>query len=341
MRILITGGCGFLGSNLAEDALRRGDELAIVDDLSRLGSRVNLAWLRGRGSFAFKRADVRSERLVLGAVRSFRPDAVFHLAGQVAMASSLNDPRRDFETNVLGGFNVLEAVRRFAPEAVLVYSSTNKVYGDLGGVRIKEARTRYAAPDHPHGFDESIPLIFQSPYGCSKGAVDQYMLDYHRMFGLRTVVFRHSSIFGGRQFSTFDQGWIGWFVSQAIAASRGRLKGRIAVAGDGKQVRDVLFASDVVRCYRAAATAGSKAWGQAFNIGGGMDNSLSLIELFARLETLLAVRLAARNGPWRPSDQKVFVADTRKARRLLGWRPRIGVEQGLAKMIEWAATLER
>lgn len=341
MRILITGGCGFLGSNLASDALRRGDTLAIVDDLSRLGSRENLAWLRGRGKFDFKRADTRSARPVLDAVRAFRPDAVFHLAGQVAMTTSLKDPRRDFETNVIGGFNVLEAVRRFAPRAVVVYSSTNKVYGDFDGVRLKKTRTRYVAPEHPHGFDESLPLSFQSPYGCSKGAVDQYMLDYHRMFGLRTVVFRHSSIFGGRQFSTFDQGWIGWFVSQALAASRGRLKGPITVAGDGRQVRDVLFASDIARCYRAALTAGPKAWGQAFNIGGGMKNSLSLVELFGRLESLLGTRLAVRHGPWRASDQKVFVADTRKARRLLGWRPEIGVDQGLARMVEWVRTLER
>jgi CDP-paratose 2-epimerase len=341
MRILITGGCGFLGSNLAEAALRRGDALAVVDDLSRLGSRQNLAWLSGRGKFAFTRADVRSPRPLLDTVRSFRPDAVFHLAGQVAMTTSLKDPRRDFETNVLGGFNALEAVRRFAPKAVVVYSSTNKVYGDLGGVRFKKTKTRYVSPAHPRGFDESLPLNFQSPYGCSKGAVDQYMLDYHRMFGLRTIVFRHSSIFGGRQFSTFDQGWIGWFVSQAVAASRGRLKGPIAVAGDGRQVRDVLFASDIARCYRAALTAGPKAWGQAFNIGGGMENSLSLVELFDRLESLLGVRLPMRNGPWRESDQKVFVADTGKARRLLGWRPEVSVDQGLAKMVEWVSSLER
>lgn len=341
MRLLITGGCGFLGSNLAADALTRGDELAVADNLSRLGSRENLDWLRRQGRFAFKRLDVRSTSPVAALVRSFRPDAVFHLAGQVAMTTSLRDPRRDFETNVIGGFNVLEAVRRFAPRAAVVYSSTNKVYGDMGGVRFQKTRTRYMSPAHPHGFDERVPLDFQSPYGCSKGAVDQYMLDYHRMFGLRTVVLRHSSIFGGRQFSTFDQGWIGWFVSQAIAASRGRLKGPIAVAGDGKQVRDVLFASDIVRCYRAALRAGPKAWGQAFNIGGGMENSLSLVELFGRLESLLGVRLPMRQGPWRESDQKVFVADTRKARRLLGWSPEIDVDRGLAKMVEWVGSLER
>ena len=341
MKILITGGCGFLGSNLADDALKRGDAISVVDDLSRLGSRENLAWLKSRGKFAFKRADVRSSRPVAEAVRSFRPDAVFHLAGQVAMTTSLKRPRRDFETNVLGGFNVLEAVRLFAPKAVVVYSSTNKVYGDLGGVRLKETRTRYVCAAHPRGFDESVPLNFQSPYGCSKGAVDQYMLDYHRMFGLKTVVFRHSSIFGGRQFSTFDQGWIGWFVSQAVAASRGRLKGPIRVAGDGKQVRDVLFASDIARCYRAALRAGPKAWGQAFNIGGGMENSLSLVELFGRLESLLDVRLPMKKGPWRVSDQKVFVADLSKARRLLGWKPETNVDQGLAKMVDWVSTLER
>jgi CDP-paratose 2-epimerase len=274
-------------------------------------------------------------------VRTFRPDAVFHLAGQVAMTTSLKDPRRDFETNVLGGFNLLEAVRVHAPKAHVIYSSTNKVYGGLTGVRVKAARTRYLCPDYPHGFDETLPLDFQSPYGCSKGAVDQYMLDYHRMYGLKTTVFRHSSIFGGRQYSTFDQGWIGYFVSEAIRISRAGKSGTIGVSGDGRQVRDVLFAPDIVSCYRSALAAGPKAWGQAFNIGGGMDNSLSLVELFKRLESMLNIRLSMHCGPWRASDQKVFVADTRKALRLMKWKPRIDVDNSLRRMIDWVASLER
>lgn len=339
MRILVTGACGFLGSNLAEDALTRGDAVTAVDDLSRVGAEDNLNWLRSKGLERFHPLDVRSADGVERLVREARPEAVLHLSGQVAMTTSIKDPRRDFEINVVGGLNVLEAVRKFAPEATLLFSSTNKVYGDLAGIRFLERPTRWEAAGHERGFDETLPLDFQSPYGCSKGAMDQYMLDYHRTFGLRTVVFRHSSIFGGRQFSTFDQGWVGWFVAQAVGLKRGKVSGPIDVAGDGKQVRDVLFASDIVACYRSAVSAGSAAWGQAFNIGGGIDNSLSLVELFQRLEARLGVRMPMRRNPWRHSDQKVFVADFGKAKRLFGWEPKVGVDEGLSKMIEWVSAL--
>ena len=341
MKLLVTGGCGFLGSNAVADALERGDEVLVLDNLSRVGAEENLKWLQGKGLNNFKRTDVTATQEVDAAVRGFAPDGIFHLAGQVAMTTSLKDPRGDFETNVVGGMNVLEAVRRLAPKALVVYSSTNKVYGDLARVPFEEKATRYVSPGYAHGFDESLPLDFQSPYGCSKGAVDQYMLDYHRMFGVRTVVFRHSSIFGGRQYSTFDQGWIGWFAAQAVAAAAGKLKGPVDVAGDGKQVRDVLFASDIVACYRAALAAKPEALGQAFNIGGGMANSLSLIELFGKLGARLGVKLEMRHNAWRVGDQKVFVADTRKAERLLGWRPRVGVDEGLDRMLAWVKSLGR
>ena len=341
MKIFITGGCGFLGSNLAQSALSRGHELSILDDLSRLGSRDNLDWLKTRGPFAFTQADTRDASAVSAALADFRPQAVFHLAGQVAMTTSLSNPRRDFETNVLGGFNVLEAVRLHAPEAAIVYSSTNKVYGELEGIVFDETPTRYVARGKENGFDESVPLSFQSPYGCSKGAVDQYMLDYSRMFGVRAVVFRHSSIFGGRQYSTFDQGWIGWFAAQAVAAAAGRLTGPVSVAGNGKQVRDVLFASDIVECYFSALAAIDKTAGQAFNIGGGAPNSLSILELFALLEKITGAKPQLAFGPPRLSDQKVFIADTAKALRLFGWTPRVRAEDGLRSMIEWIKTLER
>ncbi len=339
MRLLITGGCGFLGTNLGEAALQRNYELAILDNLSRLGASENLRWLQSQGESRFFHTDIRNYNDVERIIKDFRPDAVFHLAGQVAMTASLQDPRMDFEVNVVGGHNVLESVRRHRPECVLIYSSTNKIYGDLEWVGFREAATRYVVDAYPDGFDESMALDFQSPYGCSKGAVDQYMLDYHRMFGVPTVVFRHSSIFGGRQFSSYDQGWIGWFVRQALDIKNGRLKEPFTISGNGKQVRDVLFASDLVECYFMAWKHIDKARGQAFNIGGSMANSLSLLELLSMLEAELGTILRYRKLPPRVSDQKVFVANTAKASTCFGWRPLIKREEGIQRMIEWVGSV--
>lgn len=335
MKILITGGCGFLGSNLAAGALRRGFDLIVFDNLSRLGSDQNLAWLRGLGRLTHSHGDIRNTYDVDRVVREVRPDAVFHLAGQVAMTTSVAHPRVDFETNALGSLNVLEAVRTYVPEAPVLYSSTNKVYGDLEWITYHETDTRYEDPQRPNGLDEDTPLEFHSPYGCSKGTADQYMQDYARVFGLRTVVFRHSSMYGARQFGTFDQGWIAWFCQQAVLTKAGRLPEPFTIAGNGKQVRDVLEASDMERLYFAALERIDTAAGQVFNIGGGMVNSLSLLELFALLEELLGVRLAYRKLEPRYSDQKIFVADIGKAERLLGWTPRVGTRAGIRAMVEW------
>ncbi|MEI7987261.1 MAG: GDP-mannose 4,6-dehydratase, partial [Armatimonadota bacterium] len=229
-------------------------------------------------------------------------------------------------------------VRRHQPEAIVLFSSTNKVYGSMDSVVIEENKSRYFAPDFPSGFDESLPLSFESPYGCSKGAIDQYMLDYHRIFGIRTVVFRHSSIYGTRQFSTFDQGWIGWFVQNALSQA---LKGAPAftISGNGKQVRDLLCAPDLVSCYFCAVKNIDLAAGHAFNIGGGIENSFSLLELIGFLEEELKCSLAYDQLPARQSDQKVFVADTTKAARLLNWSPQISREVGVRGMIDWVKTL--
>ena len=335
MKLLVTGGCGFLGSNLVAEGVRRGHEVLALDNLSRFGSTRNLEWLRTLGEFHFRHVDIRSFSDLEAVVRSFRPDAVFHLAGQVAMTTSLEDPRQDFEINVIGGHNLIESVRRHTPEARVLYSSTNKVYGDLLGVPVREAETRYIADGYEHGFDEALHLEFQSPYGCSKGAVDQYMLDYHRMYGLKTMVFRHSSVFGVRQFGTVDQGWVGWFLQQALVTQRNS-KHRFTIAGDGKQVRDVLFSDDLVDCYFSALEAGSRALGQAYNIGGGRDNSLSLLELFRFLEQELEISLQFDRLPWRQSDQKVFVADIRKAALFFGWKPQITTTAGLRMALSWA-----
>jgi CDP-paratose 2-epimerase len=343
MRYLITGGCGFIGSNLAAELLRKGpqggDELFVFDNLYRAGTADNLKWLQALGKFRFFHSDIRNSNDVEVAVRESKPDVVFHLAGQVAMTTSIENPRLDFDTNVVGGHNVLESVRKYAPEAIVTYSSTNKVYGELENFAYEETATRYVAKGFEQGFDEKAGLDFQSPYGCSKGAIDQYMLDYARIYGLKTVVFRHSSVFGDRQFSTFDQGWIGWFVSQALLQKRDPSAEAFTISGNGKQVRDVLFSSDLTSCYFQAVKNIERARGQAFNIGGGPENSLSLLELFQCLESELGLKLRFRELPWRQSDQKVYVSDIRKARERLEWSPKVTKEEGVKRMIQWVSQL--
>lgn len=335
MKLLITGGCGFLGSNLAHDALLRGDEVMIFDSLYRNGSRENLIWLQSYGGFTFVHGDIRNQNDITRVVKEFEPDAIFHLAGQVAMTTSISNPRMDFEVNVVGTHNLLEAVRLYAADATIVYSSTNKVYGDLEQYRYIETETRYKCLDFPDGFTESTPMDFHSPYGCSKGSADQYMLDYARIFGLKTVVFRHSSMYGGRQFATYDQGWVGWFCQKAVETLKGQLAVPFTISGSGKQVRDVLHAEDMKRLYISAVENIDKAKGQAFNIGGGVENSLSLLELFALLQNKTGCELKYTKLPVRESDQKVFIADVTKAMHLLGWQPKVTAEDGIAKMLQW------
>ncbi len=340
MKLLITGGCGFLGSNLAAHALEQQWDLIVLDNLSRVGSEQNLSWIKSLGRFRFIHGDIRNQNDVTRIVRDFRPDAMFHLAGQVAMTTSIADPRLDFEINALGTFHVLEAIRHYATEAVVVYSSTNKVYGDLEQYGYRETPTRYECIDRPNGFGEDIPLDFHSPYGCSKGAADQYMLDYARIFGLKTVVFRHSSMYGGRQFSTYDQGWVGWFCRQALLTKEGKLKEPFTVSGNGKQVRDVLHAEDMKRLYFDAVQHIDSAKGHAFNIGGGMPNSLSLLELFSLLEEMLGVQLKFTKLPPRESDQRIFVADLSKVSKQLGWVPSVSCDRGIKSVIEWLECMQ-
>lgn len=338
MKILITGGCGFLGSNLAKYAAENGNEVLLFDSLRREGSLLNLQWLRGLGKFSFIHGDVRSPEEIFSAVRDFKPAAVFHLAGQVAMTTSIASPRTDFEINALGSLNLLEAVRRYSPSAAVIYSSTNKVYGDLDQFTYRTKKNRYICLEKPLGFDEATPLEFHSPYGCSKGAADQYMLDYARIFGLKTVVFRHSSMYGGRQFATYDQGWIGWFCQKAIDQAKGE-KEAFTISGNGKQVRDVLHAEDMQRLYFSALKNISAAAGQAFNVGGGPANSLSLLELLDLLGKITGKKLKYRRIDPRESDQKVFVADIGKARRILGWEPRVSSHDGISRMVSWLETI--
>lgn len=335
MKILITGGCGFLGSNLASDAIQNGHELIIFDNLSRMGTALNLDWLRDQGKFIFNHGDIRSADDINKAIGKFKPDAIFHLAGQVAMTTSIENPLKDFEINAMGSINVLEAVRQHCPEAMVIYSSTNKVYGDLEQFKYVETPTRYICEEYPKGFSEAIPLEFHSPYGCSKGAADQYMLDYARIFGLRTVVFRHSSMYGGRQFSSYDQGWIGWFCQQGLEQKYGLSSEAFTISGNGKQVRDLLHAEDMKKLYQLSVKNFDAISGKAFNIGGGEINSLSLLELFGILEEELDVKLDYINLAPRESDQKVFVANHERITSLVGWNPQVNSRSGVKLMLEW------
>lgn len=334
MKYLITGGCGFLGSNLASEVLKKGENLVVFDNLSRLGASNNLEWLKSIGNFEFVHGDIRNQNDVENVIRRIIPDVIFHLAGQVAMTTSIDDPRKDFEINVLGSFNLLESVRKFSPNSVIVYSSTNKVYGDLEQFNYLEKETRYELEEFPLGLSENVNLNFSSPYGCSKGAADQYMLDYNRIFGLKTVVLRHSSMYGGRQFSTYDQGWVGWFCEQAVRFKNGDMT-PFTISGNGKQVRDVLHADDMISLYFSIVKNIDKISGQAFNIGGGIKYSLSLLELFALLEDELKVKLNFTKLPPRESDQKFFVADISKINKMTGWVPKVDPESGLKRMISW------
>jgi CDP-paratose 2-epimerase len=257
-------------------------------------------------------------------------DVIVHLAGQVAVTTSVTNPREDFEANALGTFNALEAARASGRNPVFVYASTNKVYGGMEDVALTEEPTRWRYTDLEFGCSETQPLDFHSPYGCSKGTGDQYVRDYARIYGLRTVVMRQSCIYGTRQFGVEDQGWIAWMT---IAAVTGK---QIAIYGDGKQVRDVLFVDDLLDAYDAAIEKIDVAAGQVYNIGGGPGNVMSVwVEFGPILEKLLGKQIPVARGDWRPGDQKVFYADIRKAERELGWKPKIGVEQGVERLFAW------
>jgi CDP-paratose 2-epimerase len=335
MKYLITGGCGFIGSNLSAEVIKRGDELIVFDNLFRHGSSQNLEWLKVKGNFKYYPFDIRNSNDVETVVREEKPDIVFHLAGQVAMTTSISNPRLDFEINTIGTFNLLDSIRKYSPNTIVLYSSTNKVYGDFEHLTFDETDTRYICKEYPTGFNESVHLDFHSPYGCSKGAADQYLLDYYRMFGIRTVVFRHSSMYGGNQHATYDQGWVGWFCQKALEIKNGTAIDPFTISGSGKQVRDVLHANDVVALYFKATENIENIKGTAFNIGGGIDYSLSLLELFALLEDLLGIKMTFNQMPWRESDQKVFVADINKISKLTNWQPNTTPRSGIEQMIHW------
>lgn len=325
MKILITGGCGFIGSNAALSFAQQGYEVVLLDNMSRRGSEDNRNWLLSAGIDRLHETDLRHADCMASVMVTEKPDVVLHLAAQVAVTTSVNQPREDFDINALGTFNLLEAVRMHCPEAVLIYASTNKVYGDLNGLHLQEHENSYSLGGDG-GVTEEQPLDFHSPYGCSKGAADQYVVDYGRIYGMRTVSLRQSCIYGPRQFGIEDQGWVAWF---CIAAELGKA---ITIFGNGKQSRDLLHVDDLVAAYETIITNADKVAGKAFNVGGGREHVLSVNQLVDMLgDNLSSITFAEE----RPGDQKVFVSDNSKLRLVTGWTPGKGVAEGVADLRAW------
>jgi CDP-paratose 2-epimerase len=330
--VLITGGAGFVGTNLAHRLAESGRPVLIYDNLSRAGVERNLSWLRARHASRIEVAiaDTRDPAALRAAVE--RAGMVFHFAAQVAVTTSLVDPLADHAVNVQGTLNLLDAIRGLDAPPPLVFTSTNKVYGALDDLVLEGGATRYAPSAGSGvraGIDETRALDFHSPYGCSKGAADQYVLDHARSYGLPTVVFRMSCIYGPHQFGTEDQGWVAHFLLRALAGER------ITLYGDGKQVRDILHVSDLVDAFLRAEAQIERLRGQAFNIGGGPRNAVSLLELVERIGSLAGRRPEVIHGSWRTGDQLYYVSDHTKFTQATGWRPKIAASEGVAKLYEW------
>lgn len=332
MKYLITGGAGFIGSNYANRLIQRGENVTIFDNLSRGGAEKNLSWLMnsyGQGSFDFVKDDVTDLPAITKA--AVGQDVIVHLAAQVAVTTSVEDPQTDFEINARGTFNTLEAARSSNSKPVFIYASTNKVYGGLEDLQVVEENTRYMLKDQPQGIKESHGLDFHSPYGCSKGAGDQYVRDYFRIYGIPSVVFRQSCIYGPRQFGIEDQGWVAWFIIAAIK------KHPITIYGDGKQIRDLLYIEDLLNAYDLAVGNIEKCQGEVFNIGGGLGNSISIwVEFSELLERISGRQINVDRKGWRPGDQKVYISNITKINQKLGWKPKVSVNEGIARLYEWA-----
>jgi len=331
MNILIIGGAGFIGSSLANHLLSQGKKVTILDDLSRKGTKYNLDWLKNikKGRLNFIKVNIKKDQKILDKEVA-RADIVFHFAAQVAVTTSVTDPRNDFEINALGSFNILEAARKAKNPPVLLYTSTNKVYGEMTNTKVIEKNSRYIYKNLPLGISEDQPLDFHSPYGCSKGSADQYFHDYARIYNLPTIVFRQSCIYGPHQFGVEDQGWIAWF---NIATVLGK---PITIYGNGKQVRDVLYIDDLINAYLLAIKNIKKTKGQVYNIGGGPNFTISIWNDFAPiLEKLLGRKLFVNYMKSRPGDQLIYVSDIRKAKKDFGWEPKISPSEGIKKVYDW------
>ncbi len=329
-RILITGGVGFIGINLAKNLLREEDNFVVLyDNLSRKGVENNLEWILSFNfpNLKFIKGDIRDYKKLKNTVKNF--DEVYHLAAQVAVTSSVENPIDDFEINALGTLYLLEAIRKNSPDAVVIFSSTNKVYGELLNLKLKEGKKRYYLIKSKEGIDENQNLDFHSPYGCSKGTADQYIRDYYRIYGLKTVVFRQSCILGQQQYGNEDQGWVAHFIIKAIEGEK------INIYGDGKQVRDILEVDDLISAYKIAVKNIKKTKGEIYNIGGGKENTFSLIELIEYLEKVLKRKITYDFYNWRPGDQKIFISNNKKFMEETGWRIKINKFEGVNRLIKW------
>lgn len=326
VRYLVLGGAGFIGTNFVLQLAKEGKEVIIFDNFSKRGASCNAKYVQHlfpnltiiRGDIA---RDTQKLRDLMDSV-----DVAYHLAGQTAVTRSITNPDQDFKDNLRGTFNVLEAIRRSKRKPIMIFASSNKVYGSLANIRVRETASRYAFVGTRCGVDERQPLDFHSPYGCSKGSADQYVRDYARIFGLQTVVLRQSCVYGPHQHGTEEQGWLAWFAF----AHRHDLP--VTVYGNGKQTRDVLYIDDLFEAWRKTEQYINEARGEVFNIGGGPAYTLSLLELIRILERASGNRMHIAYGPLRPGDQKLYVSDISKATRLLGWRPHINILEGLRRM---------
>ncbi|MBD3229420.1 MAG: NAD-dependent epimerase/dehydratase family protein [Candidatus Lokiarchaeota archaeon] len=333
MNILVTGGCGFIGSNLVDFLIKdnKKNNILIIDDIKRDGAKLNKRWLENlygeRKNFRIVIKDIKNNN----DIKSFFKDQemIFHIAGQVAVTTSVKDPVMDFKINAGGTLNILEAARKSNTNPVILFTSTNKVYGNLNQYQIKLKDKKYDFKDLTGGVNESTPLDFHSPYGCSKGAADSYMKDYYRIYGLKTILFRMSCIYGPRQFGNEDQGWVAHFIISSI------LDKALTIFGDGKQVRDILFIDDLVKAMLQATDNINKTKGKVYNIGGGPKNVISLLELLELLEKHLNKKINVSYEDWRPGDQKVYYSNIDKAKEDFGWSPIITKEKGIVKLINW------
>jgi CDP-paratose 2-epimerase len=330
--ILITGGAGFIGSNLADSLLRDGINVVVFDTLARRGVEANFRWLAERHGSRMRldRRDIRDGAAIEDAVTGAA--AIFHFAAQVAVTSSFLEPQTDFAVNAQGTLNLIEAVRRRAPNTPVIFASTNKVYGSLPDIEIANLAGRDMPVDHTlrtHGVDEDRPLDFSTPYGCSKGVADQYVLDYAKSYGVSTAVLRMSCIYGPRQFGTEDQGWIAHFLIRALAREP------ITIFGDGRQVRDILHVSDAIAAYRSLLEGIDRSRGKVFNLGGGVANAVSLNLVLGEISRILRRDIEVLHADQRIGDQRYFVADTRRLQTALGWRAKIGWRRGIGDLADW------
>ncbi len=336
--ILITGGLGFIGHHLAQKCLEKNARVIILDNLSRQGGAENLLWLKQYAksssnlNLIFEKCSIEEEVAMEQVFQKHGPfDEIYHLAAQVAVTTSVKNPKHDFLVNALGTFHLLEATRKYSPQSLFLYTSTNKVYGELEHLSIQEKETSYQFLDLPYGVSEKMNLDFHSPYGCSKGAADQYVRDYHRIYGLKTIVMRQSCIYGTRQLGIEDQGWLAWFTLASL------FKKPITLYGNGKQVRDVLFIEDLLDLYERVMDPLYRdvVVGKAYNIGGGPFH-LSLLDFLQLLRKNLNLPIPVNYAETRPGDQKIYISDIRLAQQDVNWIPKVHMEEGVQKLVQWA-----